>query len=96
MAWSGQVLGRLNTEGFETWRVQGWKKNLRAGEIPIKYKPWNRLVLNRDGSQWLASPGRGPGYPALEERDEHERRSAPGPCRGPLEPAVFKGRPLAC
>jgi hypothetical protein len=32
----GQVLGRLNTEGLETWQVQGWKKTVHAGEIPIK------------------------------------------------------------
>ncbi|MHC1765621.1 MAG: protein kinase [Verrucomicrobiia bacterium] len=51
----GQVLGRLNTEGFETWQVQGWKKILRAGEIPIEYKVWNRLVLNRDGSECIYS-----------------------------------------
>ncbi|MHC1765083.1 MAG: protein kinase [Verrucomicrobiia bacterium] len=54
----GQVLGRLNTEGFETWQVQGWKKTLRAGELPIKYQLWNRLVLNRDGTECIYSSKR--------------------------------------
>lgn len=51
----GQILGRLHTGGFETWQVQGWKKTLNAGELPIKYEGWNRLLLNRDGTECFYS-----------------------------------------
>lgn len=51
----GQVLVRWHKGGLEAWQVDGWKKIVRAGEIPLRYARWDRLVVNRDGSECIES-----------------------------------------